>query len=191
MRGPPSMKKVLIAILLIVSMWSMTIQADALSDQQYAGDQLKTLGILKGYEDGTLGLEKNITRAEIATMMVRIQGYDGLIIAKNGFEFKDILKDHWAYLNVQNAYKLGVVSGYPDGTFKPGKQISYAEMVAMMVKTLTNNQPVEGTWPSNYIDKGKSLGVIPTTSTIDPGKIINRGEAAKILWDTLVSKKAY
>lgn len=174
--------------MLIFSILSMNSYASTPEEQKYAGEQLKTLGILKGYPDGTLGLDKNITRAEIATMVVRMKGYEGVIIAANGLDFTDVKKDYWGYLSIQNAFKLNAVSGYPDKSFKPNNNITYAEMVAMMTKAILKVQSLEGEWPQNFIDKGKAIGVIPTTDVVEPGKIITRGEAAKIMWDSLVAK---
>ena len=57
-------------------------------------DALKSSGVVKGYPDGSLGLEKNITRAEIAVVLTQIKGVNAKASGKQ--VFKDLEKDHWA-----------------------------------------------------------------------------------------------
>lgn len=176
----------LIGVLLLNSN-GLTAQND---DQYFAGNQLKQIGILKGYPDGGLHLEDNITRAEVATMMVRVRGFENKTVTGEGKSFKDLKKDHWAYANIQNAFKLGIIQGYPEGDFRPQNNISYAEIVAIMVNTLGYKDKISGNWPDNYINKGKELNVIPKNSGVDSKKIVTRGEMALIVWDTLLVKLA-
>jgi hypothetical protein len=157
-------------------------------DEYFAGNQLKQLSILEGYPDGTLKLEKPISRSEVATIMVRVRGYEDVEINLEGKNFTDVSGDYWAFQYIQNAYKLYIIQGYPDNSFKPKNNISYAEVVAIMVNTLGYRELITGDWPYNYINKAKELGVIPAESNIDPTKIITRGEMALIVYDTLLVK---
>ncbi len=174
-------------VLLILAVFSASITATS-DDEYFAGTRLKQLGVLKGYPDGTLKLENTITRSEVATIMVRIRGYETEVIDLPGKAFTDVAGDFWAANYIQNAYKLGIIQGYPEGAFKPANSITYAEVVAIMVGTLGFKDQVTGDWPYNYINMGKELGVIPQDSTVDPGKIITRGEMSLIVWDTLLVK---
>lgn len=157
-------------------------------DEYFAGNQLKQIGIIKGYADGTLKLDQPIVRSEVATIMVRIRGYENKDIAVEGKEFIDVSSKFWAYKNIQNAYKLNLISGYPDSSFKPENNITYAEVVTIMVNTLGYKETMVGEWPTNYIEKAKAIGVIPKTSTVEANKVITRGEMALIVWDTLLVK---
>jgi len=157
-------------------------------DEYFAGTRLKQLGVLKGYPDGSLHLENYITRAEVATIMVRIRGYEGQKVEGEAKDFTDLEDSHWAYTYIENAYKLNIIQGYPDSSFKPENNISYAEVVAIMVNGLGYKDQALGEWPYNYIDLAKELGVIPKTSELDPKKIVSRGEMALIVWDTLLVK---
>ncbi|MDQ6422852.1 S-layer homology domain-containing protein [Paenibacillus sp. LHD-117] len=47
---------------------------------------------------------------------------------KPTIKFRDI-SGHWAVANIQQAVSIGIVSGYPDGTFKPDKTVTRAEFV--------------------------------------------------------------
>jgi len=165
------------------------MNAYALTDEEaYAGNQLRTLGILQGYTDGTLRLTNNISRSEVATLTMRILGYENVEVLGTGKNFTDLATTHWAYQYIQNAYKLSVIQGYPNGTFKPNNNITYAEVVAIMVNALGEQNDLVGTWPNNYLDKAKVLGVIPANSNVASNRIVTRGEMALIVWDTLLVK---
>jgi hypothetical protein len=51
-------------------------------------------------------------------------------------DFKDVKKDDWYYKSVNEMLKKGIISGYPDGYFKPNKTINRQEFAVMMVKAL-------------------------------------------------------
>lgn len=155
--------------------------------ESYAGNQLRTLGILKGYSDGDLHLANRITRSEVATMMVRVLAEEP--VSGQVKQFSDLTDKHWSYPYVQEAYRLEVIHGYPDGRFAPDNPIAYAEVVAIMVNTLGYHQQVQGQWPNNYMEKAKELKIIPQDSQVPATKIVTRGEMALIVWDTLLAKK--
>ncbi|PKM95197.1 MAG: S-layer homology domain-containing protein [Firmicutes bacterium HGW-Firmicutes-1] len=180
-------KVLLLTIVLAIQFSSIGLFA-ATEEEIYTGNQLSVLGILKGYSDGSLKLDSNITRAEVATLTVRILGYENTVVVGEEKSFTDVNKSFWGYSNVQNAFKLKVMQGYPSGEFKPGSDITYAEVVAIMVNALGKGKDLEGNWPDNYLNKGKALGIIPSNSTVTPNKIVTRGEMAVIVWSTLMVK---
>lgn len=182
------MKRYVALALVAIMLMSQVAIYGVTDEEAYAGSQLHTLGILKGRSDGGLALESNISRAEVATMTVRILGYEDALVLGEGKEFTDVDPGYWAFEYIQNAYKLQVIKGYPSGEFKPVNDIAYAEVVAIMVNALGKQHDMEGGWPDNYLNTAKSLGIIPSDSEVDPTKIITRGEMAVIVWDTLLVK---
>lgn len=82
---------------------------------------------ISGYPDGTVGPDKTITRAEAATM------FYNLLADKNGDTkaFTDVPANQWYAKAVMTLAGKGVISGYPDGTFKPNAPITRAEFVTM------------------------------------------------------------
>lgn len=177
-----------ICILMVIwlsihSVWAVT------STQTYAGNQLRTLGVLVGSGDGSLQLEDNITRAQVATIMVRILK-ERPVRNPEGKVFSDVPAKHWGKGYIQDAYKIGIIEGYPNGTFGPEKNITYAEVLAIMVNALGQKESLdpELTWPENYISKAKELGIVPVNSQENPSKIVTRGEMALIVWDTILVK---
>lgn len=84
---------------------------------------------ISGYPDGTVGPDKTITRAEAATMFYNLLA-DKTSDAKT---FTDVPANQWYAKAVMTLAGKGVISGYPDGTFKPDASITRAEFVTMAI----------------------------------------------------------
>ena len=54
--------------------------------------------------------------------------------------FSDLSEEHWAYPQIQQLAKDGIVVGYPDGTYKPDEKITRAEFASMAVKALKQQE---------------------------------------------------
>lgn len=91
-------------------------------------------GILKGYEDGTFGPSKQITRAEFAAVVARTFGFEGTAATS---PFKDAQLGKWYTEPVVNLYEKGIVTGRPDGTFGVNDSITNEEMAVMISRSLT------------------------------------------------------
>ena len=87
--------------------------------------------IVEGYEDGTFGPDRSITRAEFATVIVRALG---LSSKKGTASFSDVKSGDWFANAVAVAAEAGIVKGYEDGTFQPNKVITREELAAMVVR---------------------------------------------------------
>ena len=99
--------------------------------QQAIGFMLEK-GMIKGYEDGSFRPKAAISRAEFAAMAAR---FDKLV-AGTGNPFNDVLDTHWAVASIDSAAAKGWVTGYPDGSFKPERKITRAEVVNITNKML-------------------------------------------------------
>ncbi len=91
---------------------------------------LNSLGIIKGYNDGTFRPNAEITRAELATIISRFADLD-----VNTKTFSDI-SGHWAQKYIELAAGNGWINGYKDGTFRPDEKIIRAETFAMINRVL-------------------------------------------------------
>ena len=82
---------------------------------------------ISGYPDGTVGPDRTIIRAEAATM------FYNLLSDKSGTArtFADVPMNQWYANAVTTLAGMGVINGYPDGTFKPDAPITRAEFVTM------------------------------------------------------------
>ena len=96
---------------------------------------LSSMGIITGYPDGTFCPNAAITRAEFAAIAARFDN-DG---DKTAAKFSDIAT-HWAKDEISIAYNNGWITGYPDGTFGPQRDITRAETMTLVNRVL-NRQP--------------------------------------------------
>lgn len=86
---------------------------------------------IAGYLDGSYKPYQVITRAEAATLLGRALQYDG---TQTNTIFKDVSIDSFASGYIQQAVEANIITGYDDGTFKPDKTVSRAEMAILISK---------------------------------------------------------
>ena len=92
---------------------------------------MSRLGIIKGYPDGTFRPNDPITRAEFAAIAARFDEHKAAKLAS----FTDIY-GHWAISEISLAYENGWIKGYNDGTFRPNRNITRAEAMALINRVL-------------------------------------------------------
>ncbi|MBU0686671.1 MAG: LysM peptidoglycan-binding domain-containing protein [Candidatus Margulisbacteria bacterium] len=157
---------------------------------------LSTAGVIQGYTypkvmfDG----EREITRAEFVTMLVRALGVD-VKPQENKVIFKDTAADHWALAYINTADKLGLVHGYPDGNFRPDKPMTRAEAIKVIVRldnlklkpviaSPYSDLPVKH-WATEYIFAAKEAGFLAQyNKQLHPDESIRRAEVTEILVKT-------
>ncbi len=153
---------------------------------------LATLGIVKGYPDGTFRPEMGVSRAEFVTLLARLAGEEKYQYERK-LPFTDLLPEHWAYRAVAYGLDQKLVKGYPDGTFRPNKKISRAEGVAVVARFagLDLETPVDEIpysdipgrhWAIREISAAKTAGLLEHIKTrFYPNEELTRGETAEIL----------
>ena len=97
-----------------------------------AAMSLAEKGILSGYDDGSFGAEKSITRAEMVTIICRMSKLIEEIDTGSN-TFSDV-SSHWAAGYVNAATKKNIINGYDDGTFKPSENITREEFVQILTQ---------------------------------------------------------
>ena len=185
---------VIISTIVILCVGSVSFAATTLKDvkntkYEDSVDTLITLGLVNGYEDDTYKPNNTITRAEMAKLMVLALGQDGKVseASKKQSKFKD-MKGNWAYGYVNVASDLGVINGYPDGTFGPQNNVSYAEATAMIIRALEYDSEVKKSkevWPSNYINYANKLSLYSSVGAVKADDGAKRGNVAIMLWNML------
>lgn len=88
-----------------------------------------------GYPDGTVHPNGQITRAEVATIFFRLlrdEVRDGAFTTSN--TYSDVAYGKWYNNPISTMSALGIITGYPDGTFKPNKPITRAEFAAIAAR---------------------------------------------------------
>lgn len=146
--------------------------------------RLEALGLVAGYGNGDYGVDKTITRAEFATLIVRARGLEqGAKLAQFQSTFTDVNTADWFSGFVNVASGQDIVKGYADKTFKPQNQVTYAEAVAMIIRALGYDPAVKGAWPNNYIAKASELNIAKNVAA--PNNAATRGEVFKMLDNAL------
>lgn len=92
---------------------------------------LAAKGIVNGYQDGSFRPDQAVSRSEFIVMVLRYAGITPYTTNRN---FRDVSQSHWAVDYIQTAAQLGLISGYPDGTFRPEQYLTRAEAVTILNK---------------------------------------------------------
>ena len=102
---------------------------------------LEKFSVVTGYEDGTFRPQNYITRAEMAVMMAKAEGYDiSGYMSPDELAYPDVDEGYseWAVKAIKYLTDRGVMEGYPDGTFGPNRPITRAETVATVNRVLAD-----------------------------------------------------
>lgn len=124
-------------------------------------------GVITDSSNGYFRPNEAITRAELAAMLAKFSETTG---AAN--YFNDVSAKYWAANAIAICAKLGWITGYPDGTFRPDKNVTRAELMAM-INRATGRAPKSAdaflpgmkTWSDNTADKWYYLDVQEATNS--------------------------
>ena len=128
---------------------------------------LNNAGVITDSSNGYFRPNEAITRAELAAMLANFTDTTG---AAN--YFNDVSAKYWAANAIAICAKLGWITGYPDGTFRPDKNVTRAELMAM-INRATGRAPKSAdaflpgmkTWSDNTSDKWYYLDVQEATNS--------------------------
>lgn len=167
------MKKIFLLLSFIIVIFSSVAFAtfDDMPDNRFYKEAIEELvykGIINGYEGNLFKPEKNITRAELVKMMMTAIG------EKEEFEtvntkFSDVDNKHWASGYIKAATAKELIKGYEDETFKPSKNITYGEVVAVVIRAMEKEDKLDEklSWPDNYMDVAEDLRLFDGIITND------------------------
>lgn len=150
------MRKLLVgflAMLIVLSTLSSETAkaANDLSGHAYEAEmkELMKLGIIQGYNDGSIRPNKEVTRAEFAKMVVQSfelgTPVNSASVENGGFSaaaaaatvnFKDVLPGEWYYNSIAEAVEAGIIKGHSNNTFKPNDLITREQMASMVARAL-------------------------------------------------------
>lgn len=122
------------------------------------------LGLIEGLDDGSFGLGREISRAEFATLVCRVMGWE--LASPAAASFSDAAAGDWFYTYIETAVKNGAVP--PGGSFRPLEAISREDMAVMLVRALgyeTLSSQVES-FGSPFSDLSGNAGYITIASDI-------------------------
>ncbi|MBS5915278.1 MAG: S-layer homology domain-containing protein [Clostridiales bacterium] len=145
---------------------------------------------LIGYPDGTFAPNRGMTRAEVATMFTRLLKDRPVKGQSYAAGLSDVYAGDWYADTVGYAVQKGIVSGYPDGTFKPNQPITRAEFSSIASrfaelteeKDLTFSDLDASHWGYKAIRLAASNGWISgyPDNTFRPEQAITRAEVTSI-----------
>ncbi len=142
MSMPATRRQVMFGVFLASGLKPISVYGYAFSDirrydyMESILEALKNYGIVKGYPDGSVKLSSNITRAETVALMIRtmenVFGAKFDLMRRACRVYKDVSGNEWYTKYVCYADWVGLISGYPDGTFKPQNNVKVSEFAKML-----------------------------------------------------------
>ena len=158
--------------------------------------QAAAAGIVSGYPDGTFKPGNSVTRRDFAIMLTQMLGVsnDGTAVSP----FIDVQDDDYGVVAIAYCYSHGIISGYEDGTFRPGNTITRQEAASMIVKAMGVSTVSDDTypddseiasWAKDAVYKALAAGLMKGdagTGEFRPTSSITRAEAASIMVNALI-----
>lgn len=181
------MKKVIgivLSIILIFSLCSFTVSAEESSNRYSI---LKTLEIMVGDANGEMRFEDTITRAEFTKVATMVSSYRNSIAQNQKTSpFYDVPYKHWAVGYIRAGVDNGIITGYPDSTFKPDNDVLYEEALTILLKILGygGGSDFQGSYPYSQYSLANSIDL---TDGIDAelGDFLTRRQVADLLLNAL------
>lgn len=100
----------------------------------------------------------------------------------NTATFKDVPNNHWAHPFIDTLKSTDIISGYPDGTFKPNANVRIDEFIAMTVKALGYRfESLSSDWAKPYVDKAIELKIIQDREFTSYSAQINREQMTSVV----------
>lgn len=153
-----------------------------------SAEDLSALGILSGYDDGTVKPDSTITRAEFAELAAKalppiIKGdIDGAYASFGLGKLEDVNADFWARHSIDRMSSLGYMTGYDDGSFRSYSDVTYAEAIKVLVSMLNYGEQAErnGGYPDGYIMQASAIGLTDGIS-FDNNTAAKRGDIIRMI----------
>ncbi len=166
-------------------------------DQHWAEDaiaQLKNVGALNGYANGTFRPDNSITRAEFVTALIRTMAANQLIeITDKSAVFSDV-QGTWSEKYVALAAENNIINGYPDGAFRPNQNITRQEIAVIIGRAFQMEETAEtetsfsdndtiASWAKAMVAAAAANGVISgyADHSFRPANDATRAESAALL----------
>ncbi|WP_414579573.1 S-layer homology domain-containing protein [Anabaena sp. CCY 9402-a] len=156
-------------------------------------------GFISGFPDGTFAPNAPITRAQYAAVIAKTFN---LPTNNPQSQFKDVKSDFWAASAITKAAQMGFISGFPDGTFRPGQNLTKVQAIVSVVNGLKlsggspNVLSVYGdraqipSYATNPIATATEKQLVvnyPQTDQLNPLRDITRAEVATLIYQALVT----
>ncbi|MBC8121828.1 MAG: S-layer homology domain-containing protein [Gemmatimonadaceae bacterium] len=162
----------------------------ALSDQ----------GVINGFPDGTFRPNQPVTRAQFAAIVDEAFNLQG---GGRSPSFRDVSRNYWAFTAIQDADASGLVSGYPNGSFRPDEPVTRAQALTVLSKAV--NAPQAGPaalnqyqdasqvpgWAEDSVASAAQADLIvnyPNPDRLAPNRAATRADIAAFTYQALANQ---
>ena len=196
-------KKVLSLVLCVAMLLSVMVMGTgaAFSDEdefspqyQEAAEVLTNLKVIQGYEDGSYFLpQRNITRAQVATMIYRAATGDvndtqvGQYVDYD--QFNDVSATDWHAGYVNYCANAELIKGFTPDTFGPNKNVTGYQVLAMILRAVGYDQNDEFTgsgWEIRTASIAESLGILDNVQDATLGQPATRELVAELIFQAMI-----
>lgn len=149
-----------------------------------AVQELSALDVISGYDDGTFGPDKLVTRAEITKMIVdALAERSSAEASTESTKFADVSADHWAKGYINQGVADGFIAGMSDTEFDPDANVTYVQAQKMLVSAIgyETYAQAQGGWPTGYKTYAASLDITKGISGITDGTELTRAQVAQMI----------
>lgn len=149
-----------------------------------AVQELSALDVISGYDDGTFGPDKLVTRAEITKMIVdALAERSSAEASTESTKFADVSADHWAKGYINQGVANGFIAGMSDTEFDPDANVTYVQAQKMLVSAIgyETYAQAQGGWPIGYKTYAASLDITKGISGIKDSTELTRAQVAQMI----------
>ena len=162
-----------------------------------AAAELYRRAVIGGFPDGEFKGTRNVNRAEAAKFLLLARGTQVQELANNG-RFQDVKEGEWYVKYVMTAAQKGIISGHPDGSFKPADTVNTAEFLKMLTLSFNLQKNLSysytdvqsGDWFAQYAGVAKKYNLFPERSSgkLEPSRQLTRNEVAVAIYQYLSNR---
>ncbi|MCX5976605.1 MAG: S-layer homology domain-containing protein [Coprothermobacterota bacterium] len=149
---------------------------------------------IKGYAGDLgpiFGPQRNVTRGEIAAIIARLLQLESTVTGQQFYS--DVPSTHWTFKYVEAVHRAGIMTGFPDGTFRPDQPATRANVAVAMIRArgidpvawlpATPFPDISGHWAIREIETAYVLGIVEglPDGTFNPDAPIIRAETVTLI----------
>lgn len=183
------MKRIISRMMVVVLILNMVIGSISFAEDQIdiEASLLQEMNLISGSNLG-LELDADLTRAQAATFIVKLLGTQKEVSAPKyqalNYVFSDVVDGSWYVPYVKYCYVKGIVTGYPDETFRPNAKVSEKEFLSMALKAVGT---MDADW-NEIFEKAYERGLVEDNSyvfKVADNTVFVRKNVVEIMYDAL------
>ena len=189
----------MLCVAMLLSVMVMGTGAASFTDEdefspQYAeaAEVLTGMGVIQGYDDGSFLPQRNITRAQVATMIYRAVTHDvtdsQTDLYKDYNKFEDVPSTDWSAGYVGYCANGELIKGFTPTTFGPNKNVTGYQVLAMILRAIGYDQNDEFTgagWEIRTATTAQQLGILENVQEATLGQPATRELVAELIFQAM------